>query len=147
MPDYSGHLTGDISGEGLPYSLGRRGVADHMVIQEIKREHYHHCFTCGTIVPESALNQHHEMHVVAELKGKRNTMSQVSWCDEGEHAFKAGAPGSVDYSATVTDENGRRQTVVRDACADHSPFQPKEVKQLKAIEAELTEEYTPRNYL
>jgi len=50
-------------------------------------------------------------------------MSNVKWCDPGEHAFKAGVPGSQSFSGTSVDESGNIVQMSMDACPDHS-FQP-----------------------
>jgi hypothetical protein len=138
--NYQGYLDGkSIADPDFPYTMGNRGIIDIKAKQEFNRGAFHHCFSCGCIVPESALNHHHDYHLFVAKKG--NTVSTVSWCDPGNHPFKAGAPGSVDYTASVVNAEGRRETLVMDACADHSPFNPPEAKQQKAIEAELLREY------
>jgi hypothetical protein len=68
-------------------------------------------------------------------------MSNVAWCDPGDHAFKAGSPGSVDYTASIREDNGNKVTQTMDACGDHSPFRNEATKQLKAIEGELARAY------
>lgn len=47
-------------------------------------------------------------------------MSNVKWCDIGEHAFKAGAPGSQTITGTEWDEDGNSLQVQQDVCPDHS---------------------------
>lgn len=49
-------------------------------------------------------------------------MSNVTWCDPGEHAFKKDAPGSVHFEGKRAGESGAIESVTTDACAIHNPF-------------------------
>lgn len=48
------------------------------------------------------------------------TMSNVLWCDPGNHAFKAGQPGSQSFQGTTRDEEGNPIRIEMDACSEHS---------------------------
>lgn len=49
-------------------------------------------------------------------------MSKVLWCDRGDHAFKADAPGSTTLTGEQVDDNGVRVRVEEDICPEHNPF-------------------------
>lgn len=49
-------------------------------------------------------------------------MSKVAWCDQGDHAFKAGEPGSLSFTGTGFDENGTPVRQEMDSCAKHNPM-------------------------
>lgn len=49
-------------------------------------------------------------------------MSQVLWCDYGDHAYKASEPGSVSFSGQQYDENGVSQQMQMHACRKHNPM-------------------------
>lgn len=49
-------------------------------------------------------------------------MSKATWCDYGDHAYKAGIQGSATFNAQEFDENGTPQDVTMDACPDHNPL-------------------------
>jgi hypothetical protein len=44
-------------------------------------------------------------------------MSRAAWCDQGEHAFKLGEPGSQTMSGTEIGEDGISRTIDYDMCA------------------------------
>lgn len=67
-------------------------------------------------------------------------MSGVAWCDPGNHAFKAGEPGSQSFSGTTRDEEGNPVRIEMDACAKHS-FQSQTAQTTKVIEAGAEEKY------
>lgn len=87
-------------------------------------------------------------------------MSNVMWCDPGDHSFKANAPGSVHFQGTQVDENGIRQTVDTDACAEHNPYAPESTKddvqrrrltaqaeaELKHVKHSTTDDFDRPNY-
>lgn len=64
-------------------------------------------------------------------------MSNVTWCDPGNHSFKANEPGSTHYSAQEIDENGNPVIGEVDACKLHNPFRPKPETNGDAIMREL----------
>lgn len=47
-------------------------------------------------------------------------MSNVLWCDPGDHPFKAGMPGSQRFNGTTIGEEGEVINALMDACPDHS---------------------------
>lgn len=63
-------------------------------------------------------------------------MSNVSWCDYGNHAFKKGVPGSSNFTANVTGEDGSMQTQNLDACPDHNPLRAQPQFIAKELEAQ-----------
>lgn len=48
-------------------------------------------------------------------------MSRVSWCDYGDHAFRAGQDGSASFEGTEYENGIPRQTTM-DACPEHNPM-------------------------
>lgn len=54
-------------------------------------------------------------------------MSEVKWCDPGDHAFKAGTKGAQSMSMTVQEEDEKGNPVPKlvafDACPEHG-FRP-----------------------
>lgn len=56
-------------------------------------------------------------------------MSKVLWCDPGNHAFKAGSPGSIHFQGSSVGDNGEQINSDVDACIDHNPFraEPKNI--------------------
>jgi hypothetical protein len=48
-------------------------------------------------------------------------MSKVSWCDYGDHPFKAGVDGSASFEGNEF-KNGVPVTTMMDACPDHNPL-------------------------
>jgi hypothetical protein len=56
-------------------------------------------------------------------------MAKVSWCDEGNHAFKADEPGSAHMEGSQRNEEGFEQIVTRDICAAHNPYAPANVRE------------------
>lgn len=90
------------------------------------------CLECAALVPNNAGEKlsHENYH----QQVREQNVSQVKWCDNGEHAFKANEPGSQSFQGTEYDENGTAQQVQRDVCAKHS-FQS-QAKALKAAQAD-----------
>jgi hypothetical protein len=104
----------------------------------------YYCSICQGLVTSVTQEGHNNFHATFTNRtdGK---MSNVLWCDNGNHAFKAGAPGAIHFEGTQQDENGSPVTVVTDACAIHNPFAPKDVKdseERKMLTAEVEEELT-----
>lgn len=79
-----------------------------------------HCGSCGAYVPYMNKQQHINFH---ETFGhaKEQGMSKVSWCDPGNHAFKAGEDGSASFSG-VQHIEGRPVDVTQDVCRKHNPY-------------------------
>lgn len=100
---------------------------------------FYKCGDCGAHVTGPDSQQHENFHKI--FSNRRNAdMSKVLWCDRGDHAFKAGSPGSSTFEGTMVDDNGVTQRVTEDVCAEHNPFNIKGVARA-AIEAELKREY------
>lgn len=62
-------------------------------------------------------------------------MSNVLWCDPGNHAFKANEPGSVHYQGTAYEKDGSRHEADVDACSQHNPFGAHPENTVKEIDA------------
>lgn len=78
----------------------------------------YYCNRCNGIVSKEDVPNHEEFH--ANYVRKEDSMSSVKWCDPGNHAFKAGVPGSQSFRGTTTDENGLPVTMEMDACPNHA---------------------------
>lgn len=100
------------------------------------------CFQCGSTVHGPQRGQHKNFHSNFihrnEVVGGF-AVSAVKWCDVGDHAFKAGAPGSQTLQATQTNDDGVTETNTVDVCAEHN-FNLKQPKQ-QAIVQELQQAY------
>jgi hypothetical protein len=86
------------------------------------------CGDCGAICTVSTRQQHENFHKI--YSHRRNaSMSNVLWCDPGNHAFKAGAAGSIHFQGSQIDDDGKTVTVDTDACAEHNPHAPKATRE------------------
>ena len=92
---------------------------DSTLMREIERGRYWQCATCGSAVADSNQIQHDNFHKTFTNRSDGN-MSAVLWCDLGNHAFKAGMPGSAQLTGTITNDEGRQETVTQDSCAVHN---------------------------
>lgn len=63
-------------------------------------------------------------------------MSNVLWCDPGNHPFKEGAKGSIHFTGASVDDNGNHVTADVDACGDHNPFRAEPKNIVKELNAE-----------
>lgn len=79
------------------------------------------CTECQSIVLKDQTQAHDQFHT--RLKDEATHMSNVQWCDPGNHAFKAGEKGSQSFNGTQVNEEGIPVTVRMDACSKHS-FRP-----------------------
>lgn len=75
------------------------------------------CLKCAATVSENNLHRHSDWHTDVE---KGIQVSNVKWCDFGDHAFKANTPGALSFTGQQNDENGLPQTVQMDVCGIHS---------------------------
>jgi len=75
------------------------------------------CYKCGATVRRPEMHKHSNWHVEVE---KGIQVSKVSWCDPGDHAFKANTPGAMSFTGQQNDDNGVPQTVSMDVCGVHS---------------------------
>lgn len=82
---------------------------------------YRECFTCGAHVPTSNRVQHENFHKTFS-NIREQDMSQVAWCDYGDHAFKRGSEGSASFQGTEFDGNGVAINTTMDACGKHNPL-------------------------
>jgi hypothetical protein len=78
------------------------------------------CSECQALVERKYQRAHENFHVTFGHK-KEVGMSKVSWCDTGEHAFKAGENGSASFEG-VQYEDGRPVNRQQDVCAKHNPY-------------------------
>lgn len=70
-------------------------------------------------------------------------MSTVLWCDNGNHAFKAGIPGAAHFEGTQTNGEGATVSMSQDVCPEHNPYAPADIKeefQRKRLTAEAETE-------
>lgn len=103
------------------------------------------CYSCGALVSRYGKEQHDQFHKSYTYLRDEN-MSNVSWCDLGDHAFKSGEPGSTTYTGTQFDENGRPVQTTIDACREHNPFRKQfEQAELKALTEKAMGELDPKN--
>jgi hypothetical protein len=107
---------------------------------DIQQGRIDECGTCGSYVPYRNKTQHENFHKTFS-NSRSESMSNVLWCDPGDHAFKAGSPGALHFQGTETDENGRTVSSEVDACAKHNPFRADP----EVIKKELLSEYPIRN--
>jgi hypothetical protein len=98
------------------------------------------CGNCGANVDYRDRNQHENFHKTFSNR-KDDTMSNVLWCDYGDHAFKRGTPGSASFDATSVDDNGQNVNATMDACPTHNPLRVKP----DYIAKELEQEYPVHN--
>jgi hypothetical protein len=78
------------------------------------------CFECGAIIQRTAITQHNNYHATFGHR-KQADMSQVSWCDPGNHAFKAGIDGSASFEG-VNYVDGKPVNARQDVCPKHNPY-------------------------
>lgn len=89
------------------------------------------CRECGATVKAADFDKHGKWH--KEIREAKD-MSGVRWCDEGEHAFKNGAPGSASYTMTMQGPNGP-EIMERDTCREHNPMRADRNVVAKELEA------------
>lgn len=78
------------------------------------------CITCGAYATPKTEAQHVNFHkTFSNLRSE--DMSKVSWCDYGNHPFKAGETGSASFEGTEFDDGVPRLTTM-DACSEHNPL-------------------------
>lgn len=92
------------------------------------------CSECMGLFGKEHRAQHETFHQSLMSREEAKAMSAVKWCDNGEHAFKAGVKGSQSGTMTIIDDDGMPQTVTIDACPEHS-FQPTNAKKVEAIKS------------
>lgn len=80
------------------------------------------CSACGASVylggEEERMHDRFHTGMVPIQEALR--LSNVKWCDAGDHAFKAGTPGSQSATMQEADEDGIMRSVNMDMCADHA---------------------------
>lgn len=86
----------------------------------IDSNRYAMCALCSSVVPWGARPAHEAFHDSYKHKQEITTMSGAAWCDPGNHAFKAGEPGSQSFQGTSMDDDGNPIRMEMDACAEHS---------------------------
>jgi hypothetical protein len=90
------------------------------------------CSMCSADVESGDRSAHEAFHanyVHADSIQNGRVMSNVLWCDYGDHAFKAGAPGSGDFEGTYYAEDGTPVREKRHACGEHNPMNAPKVAQ------------------
>lgn len=100
------------------------------------RDARRYCNTCHGFFAEQIVKEHEQFHrsYTNRTDGK---VSNVSWCDTGNHAFRTGSPGSVHWQGEEVGDDGSTTCADMDACGDHNPFRAKP----KSIMKELNEMY------
>jgi hypothetical protein len=88
---------------------------------------YNDCGTCGATVPWKNQKQHENFHKTFSNLREDN-MSNVTWCDPGNHAFKTGTPGAIHFEGTQVNAEGKSESVSTDACPEHNPYAESSVK-------------------
>jgi hypothetical protein len=77
-----------------------------------------HCLECnGIVIPQNS-EGHLAFHIGNYERGK--VMSNVLWCDPGNHVFKKGEPGSQSFNGTFVDDDGITQAQIMDVCSQHA---------------------------
>jgi hypothetical protein len=93
------------------------------------------CNTChGFFIP--SLRAEHEQFHKSYTNRTDGTMSSVTWCDPGNHAFKTGEPGSAHWEANTVGEDGAHTNGSMDACGKHNPFRVEPKNIVKELNAE-----------
>jgi hypothetical protein len=129
-------------------------VHPHVAAEEMARKTYGrydndgNCFECGAFVDDyNKRTQHNAFHTNfihrAEVKDGV-AVSAVKWCDAGNHAFKANAPGSQSVDVVQRDDDGREERVVMDMCAEHAFSTGRQTR--PAIEAPMSESELQERY-
>jgi hypothetical protein len=109
------------------------------IMNDIERGRYSECTVCGSTVALGRYVQHTNFHKTFTNRLDQK-MATAMWCDTGNHAFKAGAAGSIHFQGSQTGEDGRTTTVDIDACAAHNPYNNDKKAELKALEATASDE-------
>jgi len=81
------------------------------------------CIACGADVKPGNRTQHSNFHASYIHRSEVRdgfTVSLVKWCDVGDHAFKANAPGAQSIDVVQRDETGAEVRVVMDICHQHA---------------------------
>lgn len=78
------------------------------------------CHLCSAITVADSKVAHEQFHLQYLNKEEVGTMSSAAWCDPGNHAFKAGEPGSQRFTGTSIDDDGNPVRMEMDACKAHS---------------------------
>jgi hypothetical protein len=77
------------------------------------------CGSCGASVAWKNRIQHENFHKT--FGHRRETVSNVKWCDSGNHAFKAGVDGSASFEG-VNYVDGKPVSATQDVCPKHNPY-------------------------
>lgn len=100
------------------------------------RGYLNECGTCGALVPNPNVTQHINFHRTFSNR-KGDDMSNVLWCDPGDHAFKKGAPGSMHFDGSSIGEDGSTIDQSMDMCADHNPLRARPENIVKELQSEF----------
>jgi hypothetical protein len=80
-----------------------------------------HCATCGASTLRENLTQHENFHKTYTYR-RDGEMSNVSWCDYGDHAFKTGSTGAASFEVSEINDEGQSVRTTMDACGEHNPL-------------------------
>lgn len=100
------------------------------------------CNQCTAVVQRNNSDAHSQWH---EMQ-RRMTVSNVKWCDAGDHAFKAGRPGSQNVMGTEINELGQEVSVQQDVCPECAAAarQKRSVRELETVKPEECPECSAR---
>lgn len=101
------------------------------------------CYECGAITHPDHYGQHSNFHANfihrSEVKDGF-AVSAVKWCDAGNHAFKANAPGSQSLDVTQRGDDGKEERVTMDMCASHAFPTAPQTDTLRQVEKSYEQE-------
>lgn len=92
------------------------------------------CNQCLAVVQRVSADDHTRWHE----EQRRMTVSTVLWCDSGNHAFKAGRPGSQSVQGSEINEEGISVSVQQDVCPECATAARKRraVREIQAVKVE-----------
>ncbi len=73
-------------------------------------------------------------------------MSQVAWCDPGDHAFKKNSPGAQSLDIMQRDDQGAEQRVTLDICGKHAFPTGNNNPTMRAVESAYAQEKARTDY-
>lgn len=93
------------------------------------------CNQCLAVVQRANAEAHTDWH----NQQRSMSVSNVKWCDAGDHPFKAGRPGSQSVMGTEIDDHGNAVNVAQDVCPECAAEQRKR-RVVQALETVKPEE-------
>lgn len=103
---------------------------------------YNDCGTCGATVRWGNKRQHENFHKNYSYR-RDGEVSNVTWCDYGDHAFKTGEKGSASFAGTEFGNNGQPIEVRMDACNKHNPMAVQREAEQYSLSSEEYRELNP----